>query len=446
MKEIKHSFIVVCFLFSGFVATAQTPEQDASSEIENNFYEALSQNAIENYDKAILLLQKNIQKEPNNATFYNLLGKNYFALKNYSEAEKAFQKAIELNSQQKWYWIDLYNLFYTTKDYKKAIPVAVKVAELDSEYQDDLVSLYVYAKQYDKALLLIDELEKKGKLSIAMERFKFQAQSELNFSKKVKQDFNQAVQSNPNDEKAYVQLILNYIHDNQFDKAYQTIDEMVIHIPNTDWAYVNKFRIALKNNKYSEANQYLTTIVNSSSITELMKHRAFNEFLIYVNQNDKHTSDLEVFVDYFNDQDFVNVAKEVGIFFYNKNKIDLAQLYLNKGIKKNKSDITAISLYIQTYIDIKNYIKAEELAKYYLDLFPAEAKLYFYLGISQNSLNEPKKALKSFDEALAYLIDDAALEANIYIQMGEYYHKLGNDKQKEAYFIKANQLLKNHDK
>ena len=446
MKEVKHSFIVFYFLFFGLDMFAQIPGHDASSEIENNFYEALTQKAIENYDKAIVLLQKNIQSEPNNAVFHNQLGKNYFAIKNYYEAEKAYRKAIELKDTEKWYWIDLYNLFYTTKDYKKAIPIAIKVAELDHEYQDDLVSLYIYAKQYEKALEVIDALEKKGKLSIAVERFKFQAQSELNFNNKIQNDFNQAIQTDPKDESAYTQVIINYIHDNQFDKAYKTIEELATHIPKSDWVTVNKFRSALKSNNYPEAYQYLTSAINSSKVADLMKHRLFNEYLIYVNQNEKYSTDLVTFVDYFNDQDIVNVAKEVGIFFYNKNKLDLAQFYLDKGIKKNKNDITAISLYIQTYIDIKNYIKAEELAKYYLDLYPTDSKLYFYLGLSQNALNEPKKALKSLDEALAYLIDDQQLEANIYIQIGECYHKLGNNKQKEAYFIKANQLLKNYDK
>lgn len=445
MKEVKYSFIVFYFLLFSITVMGQSPQTTASDEIESNFYEALTQKAIENYDKAISLLQKNIQKEPNNAVFYNQLGKNYFALKNYFEAEKAFQKSITLDANQKWYWIDLYNLYYTTKDYKKAIPIAVKVAELDKEYKDDLVSLYVYAKQYDKALELITELEKQGKLSLAMERFKFQVLSELNFNNKLQQDFDTAVKSNSTNEHDYTTLIINYIHENQFEKAYQTIDEMIVHIPSSDWAYVNKFRNALKNNQYDKANQYLTTVVNSSKIAELMKHRAFNEYLIFVNINEKHLPDLEGFVDYFNEQDLVNVAKEVGIFFYNKNKMDLAQLYLNKGIKKNPNDVNAIALYIQTYIDIKNIVRAEELSKYYLERFPAEAKLYFYLGLCQNSLNEPKKALKSFDEALAYLIDDIQLEATIYIQMSECYHKLENEKQKNAYFIKANQLLKKHD-
>ena len=446
MAQVKFCFVIIFGLLLNFSAFAQNSMLNSSDEVENNFYEALTQHATENYDKAIFLLKKNIQQQPNQAVFYHQLGKCYFALKDYQHAENAFRKAIELDTSQKWYWIDLYKLFYTTKDFRKAIPVATKVAELDKQYQDDLVSLYIYAKQYDKALNLIVEIEKQGKLSLAIEQFKFQALSEIKFSKKIEADFKNAITSDSINKEAYIAVINNFIEENKFDKAYRIIDELTVRVPNTDWAFVNKYRLALKNNKYTEAHDFLTALINSSEISELMKHRSFNEFLIYVNVNENHIDDLEDFVDYFTDQDLVNVAKEVGIFFYNKNKIDLAQFYLKKGIEKNRNDSNAIALYIQTYIDIKNLIKAEEISKYYLKLFPTEPKLYFYLGLCQKALNEPKKALKTFNEALAYLSNDSQLEANIYIEIGECYYRLGNEKQKEAYFIKANQLLKNYDK
>ncbi|UYW00885.1 tetratricopeptide repeat protein [Flavobacterium agricola] len=441
MMQVKSRFIVFYFLLSGFVATAQIPGENVADEIENNFYEAISQKAIENYDKAIVLLQKNVQKQPENAVFYNQLGKNYFALKDYYQAELAYEKAISLSANQKWYWIDLYKLFYTTKDFKKAIPIAVKIAEMDPEYTDDLVSLYVYAKEYDKALVLLDELEKRGKLSPAMQRFKFQAESELKFTKKVKADFKQATQINPADETAYEELITNYLHDEDYDKTYQTINQLVQHVPNSDWGHVTQFRSALQANNYATALQHLNAAITSNTVHELLKHRIFNEYLIFVNANPKYETDLVSVVDLFKNQDIINVPKEVGVFFYNKNKFNVAQVYLEKGLQNNPNDVVLQTLLIQNFLANKNYAQAAIATKKYIELYPAEAKLYYYLGIAQVNSNEPKKALQSFDEALTYLFDDDALEANIYIQMGECYHKLGNEKQKETYFIKANKIL-----
>ena len=63
MKKI----IAFLFLFQLSFGQVNPEEIDiAANDFENNFYEALKQKAIENYDKAIISLEKCLQKEPNN--------------------------------------------------------------------------------------------------------------------------------------------------------------------------------------------------------------------------------------------------------------------------------------------------------------------------------------------------------------------------------------------
>ena len=443
MKKVKYSFIAITSLvYSLSVAQNPSPSGGPSvNEIEENFYAALKEKSIENHDKAIDYLLILVKKEPNNPVFYNQLGKSYLALKNFPQAEKSFQKAIELDTKQKWYWADLYDVYYKTKDYKKSIPVVLKLIEFDKDYQDDLVSLYMHAKEYDKASFLLDSMEKESKLSVAMERYRLQILTEKSYSNKIKADYKAAVSANPTDERGYVNLIQSYLNNNQFDKVYDEISKLSKQVPNSDWVQVLNFREALKNNQYNQATKALTSVLNSSAIAEIMKHRSFNEYLIYVHQNDKHIDDLETYVDFFNDQQLVNVNKEVGIFFFNKNKIALAQQYLKKGIAKDKKDVQAVCLYVETYLSLNDLVTTEKLAQDYLAIYPSEARLYYFLGIAQQGLNNPKKAIKTLNEALDYLVDDSKLEASIYIQLGECYHKLGDEKQKEAFFIKASTIL-----
>ena len=97
---------IIAFLFLFQLSFGQVnPEEveTVDNEFENNSYEALKQKAIENYDKAIILLEKCLQKEPNNPEVHYQLGVNYLNLKNYVEAENAFQKAVDLEPKQRWY-------------------------------------------------------------------------------------------------------------------------------------------------------------------------------------------------------------------------------------------------------------------------------------------------------------------------------------------------------
>ena len=48
-----------------------------SDEFENYYYESIKQTGIENYDKAVLELEKCLQLQPNNEIVYFMLGKNY---------------------------------------------------------------------------------------------------------------------------------------------------------------------------------------------------------------------------------------------------------------------------------------------------------------------------------------------------------------------------------
>jgi tetratricopeptide (TPR) repeat protein len=63
---------------------AQTEPEDialVNDEFQDSFYESLLQKGIENYDKAIVALEKCLKSQPNDATVYFELGKNYLAQK-----------------------------------------------------------------------------------------------------------------------------------------------------------------------------------------------------------------------------------------------------------------------------------------------------------------------------------------------------------------------------
>ena len=77
-----------------------------------------------------------------------------------------------------------------------------------------------------------------------------------------------------------------------------------------------------------------------------------------------------------------------------------------------------------------------------VDLFPAQPQFYYYAGLSYNQLSQFKKAKEMLEMGMDYVVADKALEINFNIQLGEAYNGLGDQKKKDFYFSKANQLLK----
>ncbi|RYJ43880.1 tetratricopeptide repeat protein [Flavobacterium beibuense] len=444
--------ILFCgLLFSGMllapaVCRAQEePDQIALANdvFENNFYEALKQKGIENYDKALRALETCRAEEPNNPVVYHEIGKNYLALMNYPEAEKAFLKATELDPKNRWYWVGLYDVYYQTQDFNKAIPVVQKLTEWRKEfYEEDLVSLYMYTEQFDKALALINELEQTVGQTERREMFKLQILSNNKLNKPKKQELEEAIKKYPKEESNYLELIYLYSESNEEEKAEKIAEKLAKEIPESDWGQVSLFKFNLNNNKGDEAAKSMFRILGSKKIDRKIKHRVLNEFIIYAYNNPQYYNDLEKAVDYFADDEEVNVPKEVGKFFFNKRNFDQAGYYFQKSLAADADDIEAIELLLYTYQESQRFDELYAKATEYTELFPTHARLYYFAGLAANKKQQYKKAKEWLENGMDFVVEDIELEAGFNRQLGEAYAGLGDEKKKEAYFSKANKLQK----
>lgn len=415
----------------------------ANDVFENNFYEALKQKGIENYDKALLALEVCRAEEPDNPVVYHEMGKNYLALMNYPEAEKAFLKATQLDPLNRWYWVGLYDVYYQTQDFNKAIPIVEKLTEWRREYyQEDLVSLYMYTKQFDKALALINELEQSVGQTDRREMYKLQILSDNKYNKPKKDELEEAIKKYPKEESNYLELIYLYSESNQEEKAEKIAEKLSKEIPDSDWAQVSLFKFNLNDNKGEEAAKSMFRILGSSKIDRKIKHRVLNEFIIYANNNPQYYADLEKAVDYFADDEEVNVLKEVGKFFFNKRNFDLAGNYFQKSLTADADDIETIELLLYTFMENQHFDDLYAKAIEYTELYPTHARLYYFAGFAANKKQQYKKAKEWLENGIDFVVEDIELEAGFNRQLGEAYAGLGDEKKKEAYFSKANKLQK----
>lgn len=402
---------IIAFLFLFQLSFGQVnPEEveTADNEFENNFYEALKQKAIENYDKAIISLEKCLQKEPNNPEIHYQLGVNYLNQKNYVEAEKAFQKAVDLEAKQRWYWNGLYDVYYQIKDFNKAIPIVEKLVTFDANMKEDLVSLYMNTQQFDKAKKVIDDIESKGTLTKVMESYRMQIQSMSNGVKPKVSDLETAIKSNPKAEQNYIDLIYQYSSTNQEEKAFETALLLEKELPNSDLAHVSLVKFYINTNDIPKATESYKRVVKSSKIDFKIKHRVLNEFLIFSIKNPQLLTEIDNTLIYFDNNVGMDVNKELGKFFYNKNNFELAQKYVEKS---NTNDIEAIDLLLNIYDFNKQYEKMAKKSEEYIDLFPTKANLYYYAGKGNNNLKNFKKAKDFLEMGIDYVIDNLSLES-----------------------------------
>ena len=433
---------IIAFLFLFQLSFGQVnPEEveTAENEFETNFYEALKQKAIENYDKAIISLEKCLQKEPNNPEVHYQLGVNYLNQRNYVEAESAFQKAVDLEPKQRWYWNGLYDVYYQTKNFNKSIPIVEKLVTFDANMKEDLVSLYMTTQQFDKAKIVIDDIESKGTLTKAMETYQMQIQSMSNGVKPKVADLEAAIKSNPKSEQNYIDLIYQYSTENQEQKAFETALLLEKELPNSDLVHVSLIKFHINANDIPKAIESYKRVVKSNKIDFKIKHRVLNEFLIFATKNPQLLTEIDNTLTYFDNNVGMDVNKELGKFFYNKNNFELAQKYMEKSYA---NDIEAIDLLLNIYDFNKQYEKMAKKSEEYIDLFPTKANLYYYAGKGNNNLKNFKKAKDFLEMGIEYVIDNPNLDAGFCKQFIICADGLSDTKMKQTYQKRLDALSK----
>ncbi len=446
MKKIILIFLFIVLLCNSTLLWAQnTPEEVAmeKDEFNDSFYESLKQKGIENYDKAIIELEKCLKIQPDNPTIYFEIGKNYLEQKEYKKAYESFEKATKIDPNNRWFWVGMYDVCYETKEFEKAIPIVLKLIDFKKEYKEELVALYMNTDQYENALELINELnDQVGKLEMR-EVYKAQILQDPKFHSSERIHLLDQIKKNPKEESNYVALIFLYNKENQENLAQEIAKKLELEIPNSDWAKVSLFKSYLKNNDGENAVIAMNFVLGSLKIDPKIKHRILNEFLLFIKDKPQFDSDLEKAVSYFDTDKSVEVAKELGKFFHNKKNWEKAIRFYEIQLKKTLEDIETALLLFECYTEKGDFNVIEKKAEEFLQIYPTQPQLYYYLGLALNQKGTFKKAKDILESGFDFIIDNPQLEINFNIQLGEACNGLGDLKKKEYYFSKAENALKN---
>ena len=394
------ALLFLSLFVSPFLGWSQTEPEDiamVSDEFQDAFYESLLQKGIENYDKAIVALEKCLVSQPNNATIYFELGKNYLSLKQYESAYQSFQKATQIEPKNRWFWVGLYDVSSQTKNYDRAMAAVQQLTVFDERYKDDLIPLYMMTNQSEKALALIKEMD--AKFGKSQERTQFK---------------NQILLAAKNDT--------------------------------SDWKELGVFKNYLDANDGNQAAQLMNSILVNTQIPNAVKHRVVNEFLIFAFKNPQFEADLEKAILLFDSDKEVNVAQAIGKFYQNKNQTEKAIHFYELALQKEVGAVETNLLLLQAYTTTQQFEKLAQKAAEGMELYPAQAYFYYYFGLANNQLRQFNKAKDSLETGLDFVIDNLDLEINFNLQLAEAYNGLGDFKKKDRFFAQANQLIQKKKK
>ncbi|MGB5554370.1 MAG: hypothetical protein WBM83_06900 [Flavobacteriaceae bacterium] len=232
--------------------------EDYSDEFEEQFFEALKQKGIENYDKAINLLLACKQLDADNSVVDHELAKAYYEDRQYVAAQDYAVEALSAEPANLWY---LNTLVTVLENQESTIEgVASKIPMANTKLNENLALIYFKKGEYEAALALLK--------SIQSSSFTKELSSKINDSisnKEAQSDevsFSETNEGLSDDFESYKVQLEDFIRTNNIASLGQLASEALESYPSQPFFYYAKGFAFHKEGKPKEAIELLETALD----------------------------------------------------------------------------------------------------------------------------------------------------------------------------------------
>lgn len=402
--------------------------------------DAVKDKNIGNFESAITKLNKLIEKNPKSEVAYYQLSLVYKAMEDFNAALENGKKAYELAPQNEWILLNLTEIYEATKQYSLASKLReeliLKKPE-NTDYYYDLVVDYIYSNKWEEGINTYNKVEKQVGITEEISMAKHRIWNHLKKPENAAAEIQKLIDAFPAENRYPLILGDYYLKNNQFDKAKVQFNKAL--------ALDNKATFM------SLAEYYKLTKNNDSSFFCLKK--AFAEPDVNIDLK------MPVLLSYYDliqkNPTMMNDANELLDSMatahsdnpkYWSVKADFA--LLNNQPKKAKQAFIEVLKYDQS-----KYIIWEELLKIWaneeqfdsviiysnkaIELFPSQPFLFYVRGVASFMKADYNNAIQSLEMGKALVLEPNGMYLEMFIYLGESYHKLNNNDRSDAAFEKV---------
>ena len=452
---MKHKFHILIFILGllyipqityAQIDFNQKPMDDLGNvedQFQEHFFEALKQQGIENYQRAIdeLLKCKKLDDKP---VVYFELGKNYNKLKNFGAAEDALKRAVSKEPDNEWYLDELYEVYNQQGDTKKAIKTVKQLVKYHPDYRQDLASLYIKSKDYKTALKLLDELDKEFGISADRDYLRNQIYNITGSDEDRIDNLVERLNKDPENETNYLKLIYRYSETGELENAFETAQKLLEVFPDSKLVHLALYKFYLNKNQTENAIFSMKTVLAAPEINADAKTKVLNDFISFVSKNPEYEKDLIEITALIDENKSFQTLVELAQYYLKVEDKEKALMYFEESLKLEPNNFSVIKDVLLLQIESNQEEKAIKKSEQALELFPAQPILYLINGVAYNKLKQAKKAITSLETGLDYVIEDPKMEADFYIQLSVAY-KLTNNSSKSQTFAKKAAALTNQN-
>lgn len=407
-----------------------------------NFHEGVRLKVRGQIDESIAMFEKCLVIKQDDDAVYYALSELYLLKNNKPKSEENILKAAKLDPKNIWYTQELAYMYFENGNYPEAVKNFEKLVKKEPR---NVEWLYGYAESLVKvgkiaeAIKALDKTEDQigSHPELSIQKFKLYVQ--LKQADKGILEIEKARKLFPGEPQLIATLVDYYFQNGKEDKAILMLEELVKASPGNGRAHLALADVYRQQGKQVKAYQELKAAFISGDVDIDTKMKILITIYETNSKIDPEVYELVDLVVKMHPTE-AKAYSVKGDYLLRAEKEDEALKAYQEAIKYDKS---LYPIWNQVLIMEYQSGKYEELyahSKECLEYFPTIPTVYLLNGISAVQLKKYEEAIISLEIGQALVVNDKAIESEIYGQLGEAYFGLKNYEKGKLNYEKAIKL------
>lgn len=381
-----------------------------------------------NYEDAMKLYQKCVQKDPeNHAAMYELAGLLDFAGET-GAAITLTKEAIKRKDDNIWYRRQLGGMLSKVGRFDEAVKEYEQIAKMEPGNVDnylDWAKALLYDNQLNEAIQVYNKVEDRTGKDFRLTMEKHHIYTTLGKHQEAVKVLEEYLEEVPDDVVALGILAESYQKMGLDDKAFELFkralqiapDDGILHLSLANY-YKEKGEIALA--QESERKAFASSNLDLDTKAKIL--------LEYYDESDRDESLLpycyelaDLFVKHHpEDPKSWSIRAD---YFYRDGELEKAREGFRKAVEIDPGHFVIWNQILLLDSQLDDYASMLSESEEGMELFPSQPGFYLFNGIAKMRMNDYDGAIESLETGVSFVVDNDALIAQFYTSLGDSYQK-----------------------
>ncbi|MBX2842308.1 MAG: tetratricopeptide repeat protein [Flammeovirgaceae bacterium] len=413
-----------------------SPEKSVD-QAEYIFAEGIKHVILEDYKKALVLLEESERLNPDNPTTKFKIAQVYYDMEKYDEALPYAVKALQIENSNIYYYLLLADIHKAKKEYEQVVKVykdLLDIVDGSEEYYFDLASAYLHLSDYKNAIEAYNKAETIFGLNEAVVRQKQRIYLNINDLDAALGEGQKLVDAFPSNSGYSVAQAQMLFSNDRFEDAEAILTNLFERLPDDPEAQLMLAKIYQKQGKTDEADKLMETAFMSNDLEVENKLEVLRNYLQKEEdqvKTEKGKKLAEIVVMVHPESDLSNGI--YGDFLLFEGKKEESRGYYLKSLKANGDSYEIWQKVINIDWEFQQFDSVVVHSESALEFFPNQAQLYLYNGTGNYVLQKYEESMESLEQG-KMLATDPELKIQFNAQLGDVYNSLKEYKKSDDAF------------